>query len=127
MGCFGNLIWLIFGGLIIAFEYVISGLIMCVTIIGIPWGIQAFKLASLAIWPFDRKVVFTDDRSSLLYTFFNLIWLLLGGIWISLTHLIMCVILCVTIIGIPWGIQHYKLAHLALTPFGAQIISSRDE
>jgi uncharacterized membrane protein YccF (DUF307 family) len=121
---FGNIIWLIFGGFIIALEYMCSSFLLCITIIGIPFGIQTFKLAYLALWPFGKEIRQKPNSSGCLTTLMNIVWILIGGIWICLSHLIFGVLLGVTIIGIPFAMQHFKLAALALTPFGKEIISS---
>lgn len=123
MRILGNIIWLIFGGLITALEYLISSIVMMITIVGIPFGIQTLKLAGLALWPFGKRVVTHDRSNGCLYIIFNVIWILVGGIWISLTHLLFGVLLFITIIGIPFAKQHFKLASLALTPFGKDIVS----
>ncbi len=122
MKIIGNLIWFLFGGIFIAIEYFISSLLLFVTIIGIPFGIQTFKLGLLALWPFGKEVVYRNKESSFLWTIMNIIWFFIGGIWISLTHLIFGIIFSITIIGIPFGKQHFKLASIALTPFGREII-----
>jgi len=119
----GNLIWLIFGGLITAIEYLVASILMMITIVGIPFGMQTLKLAGLALWPFGKKVVSHDRSNGCLYIVFNVIWILIGGIWISLTHLLFGVLLFITIIGIPFAKQHFKMASLALTPFGKDIVS----
>lgn len=124
MNLLGNLIWLIFGGLIIVFEYFIAGALLCLTIIGIPFGYQAFKIGLFAFLPFGRTTVITAGDSGCLNTIMNILWIILGGIWISLTHFVFGVLLCITIIGIPWGLQHFKLMAMALTPFGRTIIDS---
>ena len=117
----GNLIWLIFGGLITSFEYLISSLLLMVTIIGIPFGLQTLKLALLALWPFGSTVTDNGNSGGCLCIIMNILWILLGGFWICLTHLGFGLLLCLTIIGIPWGRQHFKMAALALTPFGKNI------
>jgi len=117
----GNIIWLIFGGLVSAIEYLIASLLMMITIIGIPFGIQTLKLARLALWPFGSKVV-DNGSSGCLSVLMNVLWIFLGGIWISLTHLLFGILLCITLIGIPFGTQHFKMAKLALTPFGKDIV-----
>ena len=122
MSVIGNIIWLLFGGILIALEYAVSGLIFCITIIGIPWGIKCFQLAALALWPFGRSVVSRPQASGCLNTLMNVIWIFIGGIWICLSHLFFGIILCITIIGIPFGKQHFKLAGLALTPFGKEVV-----
>ena len=118
----GNIIWLIFGGLIIAIEYLIGSLILMVTIIGIPFGIQTLKMAALALWPFGRDTRVQARASGCLYILMNILWLITGGIWIAITHAIFGLILCITIIGIPFGMQHFKLTAIALSPFGRDII-----
>lgn len=117
----GNLIWLVCGGLITAVEYFIASLLLMVTIIGIPFGVQTLKLAILALWPFGSKVTDTGNSGGCLYLIMNVIWIIIGGFWISLTHLLFGLLLCITIIGIPFGRQHFKMAALALTPFGKDI------
>jgi uncharacterized membrane protein YccF (DUF307 family) len=94
---------------------------MMITIIGIPFGLQTLKLARLALWPFGGNVTDGGNSGGCLSVVMNIIWILIGGIWISLTHLVFGLLLCITIIGIPFGIQHFKMAALALTPFGKEI------
>jgi uncharacterized membrane protein YccF (DUF307 family) len=122
MGTIGNLIWFIFGGFLVFLEYMVAGFLLCLTIIGIPFGIQVFKLALLALWPFGKTINYKPSAPGCLSTIMNLIWLLIGGIWIALTHLVFGLLLGITIIGIPWALQHFKLASLALTPFGREIV-----
>lgn len=123
MGCLMNLLWLIFGGIFTAVEYLIASLLMMFTIVGIPFGMQTLKMAGLALWPFGKEVRSGERSSGCLYVLMNVLWILLGGIWISLSHLVFGVVLCIIIIGIPFGLQHFKLAALALTPFGKDIVS----
>ncbi len=118
----GNILWLVFGGLLIAIEYFIASLVLMITIIGIPFGIQTMKLGILALWPFGSEVKETDAAGGCLYTFMNILWILTGGIWIALTHLGFGILLAITIIGIPFAKQHFKMAGLAVTPFGKQIL-----
>jgi uncharacterized membrane protein YccF (DUF307 family) len=122
MNFLGNLIWLIFGGFIIAIEYLIGSLILMITIVGIPFGIQTLKMASLSIWPFGRDTVVHSRASGCLYIIMNVIWLISGGLWIAITHAIFGFLLCITIIGIPFGLQHFKLTAIALSPFGRDIV-----
>ncbi|MDR1781354.1 MAG: YccF domain-containing protein [Tannerella sp.] len=122
MRLLGNIIWLVFGGIIIAIEYVVSSLCLMATIIGIPFGIQTLKLAMLALWPFGSKVIDTGSSSGCLSVLMNILWIICGGIWICLSHFLFGLILYITIIFIPFGRQHFKLAGLALTPFGKQIV-----
>lgn len=124
MKTIGNIIWLIFGGIIISLEYAISSFALMLTIVGIPFGFQTLKLASLALWPFGRDIRPREDSSGCLYTIMNILWLLIGGIWICLSHIFFGILLSITIIGIPFGMQHFKLAGLALTPFGKDIITT---
>lgn len=119
----GNIIWLIFGGFAIAIEYFVGSLFLFATIIGIPFGIQTIKLGILAIWPFGSEVVQVEKPSGCLNTFMNIIWFFVGGFWIMLTHVFFGLLLFITIIGIPWAQQHFKLAGLALTPFGRDVVS----
>lgn len=121
MKTLGNIIWLIFGGFMIALEYFISGFLMLLTIIGIPFGLQAFKLGMLAIWPFGSDVTRNEDSVGCLSFVLNIIWFFLGGIWIAITHLFWGIVLCITIVGIPFGKQHFKMIYLALVPFGRKI------
>lgn len=122
MNFIGNLIWLIFGGIIIAIEYLIGSLVLMITIIGIPFALQTLKMASLALWPFGRDTRVQPRASGCLYIFMNILWLLTGGLWIAITHAIFGLILCITIIGIPFGLQHFKLTAIALSPFGRDIV-----
>jgi uncharacterized membrane protein YccF (DUF307 family) len=122
MKILGNIIWLLFGGLLISLEYFVSSILLMVTIIGIPFGLQTLKLAGLSLWPFGMEVKNKKDAVGCLSTIMNLIWLLIGGIWICLSHVAFGIVLCITIIGIPFGMQHFKLAGLALTPFGREIV-----
>ena len=123
MKSIGNIIWVVFGGLIIAIEYVLASIPFFISIIGIPFGIQSLKMASVALWPFGKKVITTDSSTGCLSTFMNIIWFFIGGIWISLTHFGFGLLFYITIIGIPFGNQHMKLAGLALTPFGRMVVT----
>lgn len=120
MGCLGNLLWIIFGGFIAALEWLISGLLCCLTLIGIPFGLQCFKTAGLVLAPFGREVSIGNFGAGGLLG--NIIWLIFLGWELVLSHLIIGGLLCITIIGIPFGKQHFKLAKLALMPFGASVI-----
>ena len=124
MNLLGNLIWLIFGGLFAALGYIFGGLVLCLTIVGIPWGVQCFKIAGLVLWPFGKKVVSDTSNTGCLSVIFNIIWILCGGIWTAITHVVMGLLLCITIIGIPWGRQHFKLIELSLMPFGKKIVNN---
>ena len=117
----GNIIWLLCGGIITAIEYVVASLVMMITIIGIPFGLQTLKMARVALWPFGCRITDKGNSGGCLNVLMNIIWIFVGGIWICLTHLAFGLLLCITIVGIPWGRQHFKLAALALTPFGKSI------
>lgn len=121
MNVFLNLIWVVFGGLMIAIEYIFSSIAMMITIIGIPFGLQTIKLAQVAIWPFGTDIVSDGFPSGCLAGLMNVIWWFVGGIPIALTHLGWGILFCITIIGIPFGLQHFKLMKLALFPFGKSI------
>ena len=118
MRLIGNLLWFVLCGLILAVLWFLAGLLWCLTIVGIPVGLQCFKFASLSLWPFGREVVFGTGTFSFLV---NILWLIFGGLEIALTALVIGLILCVTVVGIPFGLQCFKIAKLALLPFGASI------
>jgi uncharacterized membrane protein YccF (DUF307 family) len=120
----GNIIWVVFGGVWLAIGYALAGAVMCITIIGIPFGIQAFKLAGFALWPFGREVVESRDGGCL-EVLFNVIWLVLFGWELFLLHLLAGAVMCITIIGIPFGIQAFKLSVMALWPFGRSVVPGR--
>lgn len=121
MNLLGNIIWLLFGGIFLALYYLFAGICLCITIIGIPFGIQVFKIAGLALWPFGKEVMGKPQGIGCLSTFMNVIWILFFGFWLALAHFFLGIFFFITIIGIPFGIQHFKLAAIALTPFGHEI------
>jgi len=123
MNFLGNIIWLLFGGLIAALGYVIGGFALCLTIIGIPWGLQCFKLAAVVLWPFGKKIVPKQGATGCLSLLCNIIWLLCGGLYTALVHLVFAAILFITIIGIPFARQHLKLMELSLLPFSRDVVS----
>ena len=116
-----NIIWLIFGGLITAIEYLVSSLLLMATIIGIPFGFQTMKLAIVALWPFGTKISSDGWPSGCLAGIMNIIWWFVGGFAIAITHLVWGVFFCITIIGIPFGLENFKLMRLALFPFGKSL------
>lgn len=118
MKLIGNVIWTLFGGFIVVIYYFVVGLLFCLTIVGIPFGLQLMKMAGFALWPFGREILPGPKDSGCLSMVMNVIWILLGGVEIALIHLILGVVFCVTLIGIPFGLQHFKMAYLALVPFG---------
>ena len=119
MNIIGNILWLIFGGLIDAIVWYLTGLLWCVTIIGIPVGVQCFKLGTLSLWPFGRDIQYGTSTMS---TIVNILWIIFGGLELAAFHAILGVLFCITIIGIPFGKQYFKLAKLSLMPFGATIV-----
>jgi uncharacterized membrane protein YccF (DUF307 family) len=121
MSLLGNILWLIFGGFFAGLGYILGGLSICLTIIGIPFGLQSIKLGFATFTPFGRRIVERDGANSVLTTIFNIIWLLLFGWGIALIHLGSAAALAITIIGIPFAIQHVKLINLAIFPFGRDL------
>jgi uncharacterized membrane protein YccF (DUF307 family) len=121
MSLIGNLIWLIFGGLFAALGYIIGGLLLCVTVVGIPFGLQSIKLGLATLAPFGKEVVERENANSPLRVIFNLVWILLFGWEITVAHLLSALVLAITIIGIPFAKQHIKLIPLALLPFGRDL------
>ncbi len=118
MGCLGNILWFIFGGFLSGLGWLLAGCLWCITIVGIPWGMQCFKFASLSFFPFGKEIEYGGGVGSLLL---NIIWLLISGIPLALGSAVMGCVLCITVIGIPFGLQHFKLAKLALMPFGSRV------
>lgn len=121
MRVFLNIIWIVFGGFMIAVEYVISSVAFMLTIIGIPFGLQTIKLAMVALVPFSTNVVSSPSSPGCLNAVLNVVWWFVGGIPIALTHLLWGVFFCITVVGIPFGMQHFKLMRLAMFPFGKLI------
>jgi uncharacterized membrane protein YccF (DUF307 family) len=120
-----NILWIIFGGGILIFlEYLLGGVVLCLTVIGIPFGLQCFKIAKLGLLPFgtDFREVDKHWASGTLGLLLNIVWVIVAGIWIFISHVVLAVGLAVTIIGIPFAYQHMKLAFLALFPFGKQVV-----
>ena len=116
-----NIIWLIFGGFIVVIGYLLGSLILCLTIIGIPFGIQCFKLAGLAIAPFGREIREKEPPGGAVSIIMNIIWIILPGLELAIFHLIMALLFAVTIIGLPIAAQHLKMTRLALIPFGFEV------
>ncbi len=119
MSFIGNIIWLVFGGIIGAIFWSVAGLLVCITIIGIPFGLQCFKIAGFVLWPFGRQIEAGNFGVGGLIG--NILWIMLLGWELCVLHLTIGLVLCITIIGIPFGLQHFKLALLAILPFGAII------
>lgn len=116
-----NIIWLIFGGFLLVLGYLLGALLLCITIIGIPFGIQCFKLAGLALAPFGRDVREKEPPGGCLAVIMNIIWILLPGLELALAHLVLALVFAITIIGLPLAAQHLKMTRLALLPFGFEV------
>ena len=121
MNTFGNICWLLFGGLIIAVIYFLCGLSMCITLIGIPFGVQLFKLGAYVLNPFGHELVNGPGEPGCLSAVMNLIWILCGWWEVAILHLICGILFCITIIGIPFGKQHFKMALNSIFPFGKEV------
>ncbi|MEU4448060.1 YccF domain-containing protein [Actinosynnema sp. NPDC050801] len=117
-----NLIWLVLSGFWLAVAYVVAGVICCVLIITIPWGLASFRIANYALWPFGRTVVDRPGAGapSLLG---NVVWIIVAGIWLAIGHVVTGVLLCVTIIGIPLGVANFKMVPVSLMPLGKEIVA----
>ena len=122
MSLIGNLIWFIFGGLLLGIGYLFGGMVLCLTIVGIPFGLQIMKLGLFAMWPFGGEVGPGNNASGCLPLLLNVLWIICGGIEVALTHLALGIVFSITIVGIPFGMQHFKLMMLALMPFGHEVV-----
>jgi len=120
-----NIIWLLLGGFLVVLAYLMGGILMCITIIGIPFGIQCFKLAGLAVAPFGREIREKEPPSGALSVILNIIWIILPGLELAVFHLIMALLFAITIIGLPLASQHLKMTRLALIPFGFEVREMR--
>lgn len=118
MSLLGNILWFILGGFLLGLLYILIGVLYCITIIGIPFGYQLMKIGVYVMWPFGRSIEFDKGEPGCLSMAFNIIWILCGWLELALMHIVIGCILCITIIGIPFGIQHFKIAKLAFLPFG---------
>ena len=116
-----NIFWLIFGGFIVVVAYLLGAILLCLTIIGIPFGVQCFKLAGLAIAPFGREIREKEPPGGCVAVVMNIIWIILPGLELALFHLFMALLFAITIIGLPLAAQHLKMTRLALIPFGFQV------
>ena len=126
MRLLGNIIWLIFGGLATGLGWWVAGALAAITIIGIPFAIAAFRIGTFSFLPFGREVIDRPERDEgrrLLILVGNIVWILLGGLWLALAHLLFAFLLAITVIGIPFAVQHLKLAQLSLTPYGKMIVT----
>ncbi len=120
-----NIFWLILGGFIVVIAYLLGGILLCVTIIGIPFGIQCFKLAGLALMPFGREIREKEPPGGVLAVIMNIIWIILPGLELAVFHLIMALLFALTIIGLPLAAQHLKMTRLAILPFGFEVREMR--
>lgn len=120
-----NVIWLIFGGLWLALGYAVAGIVLGITIIGIPFAIASFRMANFALWPFGRRLV-DEPGAGAFSAIGNVLWLLLAGWWLAIGHIVTGIVQCITIIGIPLGIANFKLLPVSLFPMGKRIVDSDD-
>lgn len=118
-----NIIWLIFGGLEMFLAYLLVGVVFCITIIGIPFGLASFRIGFFALWPFGRTLV-KRESAGVPSAIGNVLWIVLAGIWLAIGHVIAAIASFITIIGIPLGLAHLKLIPVALTPLGREIVSA---
>lgn len=121
MSFLGNIIWIVFGGLFMSVVYFMLCIVYCISIIGIPVGLQLFKMARLSLFPFGSSISDKNGEMGCWSMFLNILWIVFGGIEMAITHAILGLVYCITIIGLPFGKQHFKLALLALLPFGKEI------
>ena len=122
MKTLGNIIWFIFGGLILAAGWLIAGVLCCITIIGIPVGLQCFKFSSLMLFPFGKEVVYSSSIGNFLV---NILWIIFFGWELAIASIAVGIFMCITVVGIPFGLQSFKFAFLSLMPFGAKIVESK--
>jgi uncharacterized membrane protein YccF (DUF307 family) len=116
-----NVVWLVFGGFAMVLGYLVAGLVACIFIVTIPFGIAAFRIASFAVWPFGRTIVDTPT-AGIGSALGNVIWFVVAGLWISIGHIVLGIALCVSIVGIPLGLAHFKLVPVSMMPLGKQIV-----
>lgn len=120
-----NIIWFFLGGFFIAFAYVFGGVILCLTIIGIPFGIQCLKLSTLGLAPFGQEIRETVPPGGAIAVIMNIIWIFFAGLSLAIAHLILAAFFAITIIGLPFAVQHLKMTRLAILPFGFRVVESR--
>ncbi len=122
MNLLGNLIWLVCGGFFSALGYAVAGFVFCCTIIGIPFGIQCFKIAGFVLFPFGKTIISKPGNTGCLSVLFNIIWIVSGGLYTAFIHVVFGLLLFITIVGVPFARKHFELAALSLTPFGKEVI-----
>ncbi len=123
MKTIGNLVWFVLFGVWLGLGYVLAGVLACLTLIGIPFGLQSFKLAGFVMWPFGRQLQETTGRR-FSKGVLNFVWIIIGGLWLALAHLVLGVLACMTIIGIPFGLKNFAMAKLALFPFDYSVVAT---
>ncbi len=116
-----NVIWVVFGGWLLALSYILAGVVACILVVTIPFGVAAFRMASFALWPFGRTIV-DKPTAGVMSTIGNVLWILLFGWWLALEHLVTGIAQCITIIGIPLGLANFKLVPVSLMPIGKDIV-----
>lgn len=120
-----NILWFIFGGFLVSLAYILGGVLLCITIIGIPFGIQCFKLSILGMAPFGREIREIQPPGGAISVIMNVIWIILPGLELALIHLFLAAFFAITIIGLPFAAQHLKLTRLAILPFGFRVVDAR--
>lgn len=121
MRTIGNIIWIVTGGWVTALAWCLAGIVFYITIIGIPLGRQAFKMATLTLTPFGKTIVYGGGAPSFIA---NVFWVILAGLWMAIAYVVAGALLCITVIGIPFGLQLFKMAKLSLVPFGAKVFAA---
>ena len=122
MSCFGNALWLIFGGFVAGLGYIVGGFLVCLTIIGIPFGTQAIKLGTATMFPFGRTLIVLEEASQPANVTMNLVWAIFFGWEIAVAHLTSALLLAITVVGLPFARQHMKLLPISLAPFGRELV-----
>ncbi len=122
MKLLGNIIWIVGGGLLSALAYFAASFILAITIIGIPFAVQTFKIGVMELFPFGSEVITDPQKDDILSFLMNILWIFIGGFWIAIIHIFFGILFAITIIGLPFANQHFKLARLSLFPFGKTII-----
>ncbi len=120
-----NILWFVFGGFLVSLAYIFGGILLCITIIGIPFGIQCFKLSLLGLAPFGKEIRETEPPGGCVAVVMNIIWIILPGLELALIHLCLAAVFAITIIGLPFAVQHLKLTRLAILPFGFRMVDAR--
>ena len=116
-----NILWFIFGGFLVSLAYILGGIVLCITVIGIPFGIQCFKLSLLGMAPFGREIRETEPPGGAIAIIMNIIWIILPGLELAIMHLCLAIFFAITIVGIPFATQHLKMTRLAILPFGFRV------